>query len=124
MTKNNTYIVLYLVLAIVLEETHQLFSSFSKVKIYPFPFDDSKISVQWYVYDLSNCISAVLIAFALYSAFATRNMKDFALVYLGYRVLELFYFLLWDKQFGYTELLLLFGFVSYIIISQWKKRLN
>jgi hypothetical protein len=108
--------------AIVIEETHQLFSSFSKVKIKPFPFDDSKISVQWYVYDLSNCISAVLISLAIYTAVATRNMKSLTLVYLGYRVLEIIYFILWDKQFGYTELLLLFGLVLFIIISQWKKR--
>lgn len=108
--------------AIVIEETHQLFSKFAKVKIYPFPFDDTKISVQWYVYDLSNCISAVLIALAIYKAVTLKNMKDFALVYLGYRVLEILYYVLWDKQFGYMELLVLFGVVLFIIISQWKNK--
>ncbi len=122
MTRNNAFFILYLVGAIVIEESHQLFSQFAKVKIYPFPFDDTKISVQWYVYDLSNCISAVLIALAIYTAVATRNMKSVCLMYLGYRILETFFYCLWDKQFGYTELLLLFGLALFIIISQWKKR--
>lgn len=122
MIKTNALIILYLVGAIVIEETHQLFSKFAKVKIYPFPFDDTKISVQWYVYDLSNCISAVLIALAIYKAVTLKNMKDFALVYLGYRVLEILYYVLWDKQFGYMELLVLFGVVLFIIISQWKNK--
>lgn len=122
MSKNNALIILYLVGAILIEEAHQLFSKYAKVKIYPFPFDETKISVQWYVYDLSNCISAVLIALAVYTAFATRTMKDIGLVYLGYRVLETIYLLLWNKQFGYTQLLLLFGFVLFIIITQWKNK--
>lgn len=122
MTKNHALIILYLVSAIVIEEAHQLFSDFLKVKINPFPFDNSKISVQWYVYDLSNCISAVLIGLAIYTVFVTRNMKSIGLAYLGYRVLEFFYYLLWNKQFGYTELLLLFGFVLFIIITQWKNK--
>lgn len=108
--------------AIVIEETHQLFSKYLKVKINPFPFDETKISVQWYVYDLSNCISAVLIALALYTALTLRNMKDVALCFLGYRVIELTAYILWDKQFGYSEFLALFGFALFIIITQWKKR--
>lgn len=124
MIKKHALIICYLVAAIVIEEAHNLFSKYLKVKINPFPFDETKISVQWYVYDLSNCISAVLIALALYTAMATRNMKDFALVYLGYRVLETLYFVLWDKQFGYMELLVLFGVVLFIIITQWKNKLS
>lgn len=119
---NNALIIIYLVGAVVIEEAHQLFRSYLKVKINPFPFDNSKISVQWYVYDLSNCISAVLIALAVYTAVSSKNMKDISLVYLIYRVLETIYFLLWNKQFGYMGLLLLFGFVLFIIISQWKNK--
>ncbi len=122
MTRNNAFFILYLVGAIVIEESHQLFSQFAKVKIYPFPFDDTKISVQWYVYDLSNCISAVLIALAIYTSLSLRKMKDIALCYLGYRVIELILFSLWDKQSGYMELLLLFGLGLFIIISQWKNK--
>src|SRR6476620_5866789 len=122
MTKNQIRITLYLVGAVLIEEAHQFFRAFAKVKIYPFPFDDTKISVQWYVYDLSNCISAVLIALALHAAFTTRNMKSISLCYFGYRVIELLFYGLWDKQIDYTELLLLFDFLLYIILSQWKKQ--
>jgi hypothetical protein len=122
MSRKNALIILYLTGAVVMEEAHQLFSKYLKVKIHPFPFDDTKISVQWYVYDLSNCISAVLIALAFYTALATKNMKDIALVFLGYRILELIFFILWDKQLGYVQLLLLFGYVLFIIITQWKNK--
>src|SRR5687767_4184215 len=111
MSRKNALIILYLVSAVVMEEAHQLFSKYLKVKIHPFPFDDTKISVQWYVYDLSNCISAVLIALAFYTAFATRNMRTIGLVFLGYRVTELIAFLLWDKQFGYSFFLVFLGLI-------------
>lgn len=122
MIKREALIILYLVGAVMIEEAHHLFYRFPSTKIPMFPFDDTHIGVQWYIHDLSNSISAVIIALAIHTALATRNMKDFALVYLGYRVVELFYFVLWNKQLGYTQLLLLFGFVLFIIITQWKNK--
>lgn len=122
MSRVNALVILYLVGAVSVEEVHQLFSNYPVERIPMFPFDDTTISVQWYVHDLTNCISAVLIGLAVHTAFITRNMRNIALVYLGYRVFELIAFLLWDKQFGYVELLLLFGFVLFIIITQWKNR--
>lgn len=122
MSRVNALVILYLVGAVSVEEVHQLFSGYPVERISMFPFDDTTISVQWYVHDLTNCISAVLTGLAVYTVLSTRKMKNIALVYLGYRVVELAYFLLWNKQFGYVELLLLFGFVLFIIITQWKNR--
>lgn len=124
MIKREALIILYLVGAVMIEEAHQLFSGYPVERIRMFPFDHTKISIQWYVHDLSNCISAVLISLAVYTAFITRNMRNIALAYLGYRVFELFYFVLWNKQLGYVQLLLLFGLVLFIIITKWKNKLS
>lgn len=122
MIKRDALVILYLVGAVMIEESHQLFSGYPVERIRMFPFDHTKISIQWYVHDLSNCISAVLISLAVYTAFITRNMRNIALAYLGYRVFELFYFVLWNKQLGYVQLLLLFGLVLFIIITKWKNK--